>query len=105
PVVHQHRARATLTLLTGVLGARQPEPLPQDVEQALTQPGADHVVFGVVDREVVVLRRRHPGNILVTARRAMTATQWRRYSAVARWSSMGRAAAATMPPNSTASAG
>jgi hypothetical protein len=43
-------ARAALPLLTGVLGAGQPHPLAQHVEQALSRPDVVDGVLGAVDR-------------------------------------------------------
>ena len=49
--VHQHRARPALPLLAAGLGRGQPEPLAEDVEQALPEPCAVDRVVGAVDRE------------------------------------------------------
>ncbi len=90
--VEQHAARPTLALLTGALGAHQPETIPQHVEQALAQPRVGHLPAITVDVEDVVVAVARPGahaaNSLLDARRtnrrARTPTAWRRYSAVER---------------------
>jgi hypothetical protein len=53
--VDEHGARAALALLAGCLGAGQAEPLAQDVEQALAQPGVADLVVLAVDPQHVVL--------------------------------------------------
>ena len=47
--VDEHAARAALALLARALGAEQPEPLAQHVQQALAEPGVGDVVAGAVD--------------------------------------------------------
>ena len=44
--VDEHAARPALALLARALGAEQPEPLAQHVQQALADPGVAHVVVG-----------------------------------------------------------
>ena len=70
-----HRARPALALLAGVLGAGQVEAVPQDVEQALAQPGVLDLVGPAVHPQGV--GQVHP-KALRTARSARTATAWRR---------------------------
>ena len=82
--VGEHRARSAFALVTGVLGARQAEALPQHVEQALAQPGVGHLAVGAVDVQRVVQRGLPgPGSLAhesarASARRAITPTAWRR---------------------------
>ena len=117
--VDEHAARPALALLARALRAHQPEPLAQHVRagsRRATRRGPSRstpltcstkcstrsVRPGRVDRQPPPScrtgdRRRPPRR---RARRvARTPTAWRRYSAVDRWSSIGRAAAAASRPN------
>src|SRR5262249_55125065 len=87
--VEEHRARAALALLAGVLRAREAEPLAQRVEEALALPDVGFRL-AAVDAE-----RDPHASTRASARRASTPSAWRRYSAVERTSSIGRAAATT----------
>src|SRR5579875_181990 len=103
-VVEQDGARSALALLARVLRARQRQPLAQHEQQALALP----LVLG--GRGLAVDRQPHPhrgtpspcryeSQAQPRVRRASTPRAWRRYAAVPRTSSMGRAAAATSSPN------
>ena len=83
--VDQHRARAALALLAGVLGAGQPEPVAQDVEQAVAAVRALDAPGRAVDHQVVHVGHAAasdpaagPGQARSSARRASTPTAWRR---------------------------
>src|SRR5262245_54546166 len=96
--VEQHGARAALPLLAGVLRSGQPEPLAQEIEEALAAPGVGlprDAVHGQCDPHA-----RH----LSSARRVRTRNACRRYPAEPRTSSIGRAASATRSGNPSASA-
>src|SRR4029077_14240698 len=95
--VDEHAARPALALLARPLGTVETEPLAQHVEQALAQPGVGDRVRGAVDVEEALLAHE-PGNARRTNRPARTSTARRRYAALARWSSIGRAAAAASAP-------
>ena len=94
--VDEHRTRTALALLATGLGAGEAEPLAQHVEQALAEPRV-----GDARARLPLTRRTYTSFISLTrctsAARGgpCTSTAWRRYSAVPRWSSIGRAAAAT----------
>src|SRR5205823_3119672 len=109
--IQVHGARATLALLARVLGPVQAESLAEHVEETLAAP---HIVGdtllpvdGAADPQSPSRALRAPpphewggvAHAQARQRRAMTASAWRRYAAVPRTSSMGRAAAATSSPN------
>ena len=74
--VEQHRARAALALLAGVLRAVEAEALAQRVEQALALPDVRLAPLAV-DGQLELHRVRH----LSSARAASTRSAWRRYGA------------------------
>src|SRR5262249_29168257 len=73
--VDQHRTRAALALLARPLRTGQPEPLPQDVQEALAQPRVADFVVGAVDAQDVLLAH---GKARRSRRVATTAAAWRR---------------------------
>src|SRR4029079_18433569 len=97
--VEEHGARAALALLAGVLRARQLECVAEEREEALTAPGVRLETLAV-DRQRDPHERRH----LSSVREARTRRAWRRESAVARTSSIGAAAYATLSGSSAAPA-
>ncbi|CAM5430010.1 hypothetical protein SGLAM104S_07330 [Streptomyces glaucescens] len=85
--VEAYGARAALALLAGVLGARQPEPFPQHVEQGLALPDVVGFLWPSVDGEADThhaapfrVRRvpRYDSQVQVSVRRAITPTARRR---------------------------
>ena len=85
--VDEHAARAALPLLARPLGAVQPEPLAQHVEQALAEPRVGDVVVDAVDVQRVVLSSlpgslapdaASTGNARRSSRRASTSIECRR---------------------------
>src|SRR3954453_15325014 len=104
--VEVHRARAALALLAGVLRAGQVEVLAQRGQQALALPDAVGLARCPVDDHVETHHAspRYSFQVHVRARRASTPSAWRRYAAVPRTSSIGRAARSTSAPNSATAA-